>query len=160
MCIAKHLKKRNTISTDAKEYPHNRWNAYLSYKLLRKKPKFSDDVTIGNSSPHIGKFEEVDEDSEHEYEVQYTADTSSSSAPPVNSKKWMIPESSMHDPDINAWSWYDQWMIVTMAIAIMDNMLEVPLRFVGSKKLNSAETHLSLNLYISACYISIRTDQF
>lgn len=40
MCIEKHLKKRETVSQDAKEYPHNRWTLHLAYKILRTVPKF------------------------------------------------------------------------------------------------------------------------
>lgn len=42
MAIAKHLGKRESITYDAKDYPHERWINHLAYKVLQKVPKFSD----------------------------------------------------------------------------------------------------------------------
>lgn len=42
MAIAKHLGKRNKMSYDAKDYPHENWKNHLAFKTLRGHPKFCD----------------------------------------------------------------------------------------------------------------------
>lgn len=43
MAIALHLKKRTTVSYDAKDYPHNQWVHHLAYHKLKYLPKYSYD---------------------------------------------------------------------------------------------------------------------
>lgn len=54
LCIVKHWKKRDNISTDVEDYPHSRRALHLLFKFLRKIPTFSCDVksrpVISNSS--------------------------------------------------------------------------------------------------------------
>ena len=42
MAVAKHLGKRSTMSYDARDYPYERCNNHLAFKVLRRVPKFQD----------------------------------------------------------------------------------------------------------------------
>lgn len=44
ICIARLLKKRNTISADAKDYPHSRWALHFAFKFFRTISKSFCDV--------------------------------------------------------------------------------------------------------------------
>ena len=50
MTIAKHPGKRNKMSYDAKDYPHEAWKNDLAFKAFRSHPKFADlpIIEIGN----------------------------------------------------------------------------------------------------------------
>lgn len=71
MAIAIHLGHRDTMSYDARSYPHSEWKNHLAYKVLMNHPKFSDEgsvssaevgqsttgVDISNPSSHCGDVE-------------------------------------------------------------------------------------------------------
>lgn len=57
MVIAKNLGKRCTMAYDAREYPHELWNNHLTYKVLRRIPKFSGEVPTVNEENDIGREE-------------------------------------------------------------------------------------------------------
>lgn len=46
MTIAKHLSKRDSMSYDARDFPHDRWKSRLAYHILRRVPKFKEDFEV------------------------------------------------------------------------------------------------------------------
>lgn len=81
MAIAKHLGKRATMSYDARSFPHYKWVYNQAFAVLRRIPKFRDDIAMVNheggaetgSVANSGLYletedrEEVDETGEGEY---------------------------------------------------------------------------------------------
>lgn len=49
MAIAKHLGMRETMSYDARDFPHEQWNNNNAYLILRCVPKFRDDMEQGST---------------------------------------------------------------------------------------------------------------
>lgn len=61
LSIAKHLGKRESMSYDAKNFPHDQWNNHLAYKTLCKHPKFNADL----KQLFPQNFNEAEETSNH-----------------------------------------------------------------------------------------------
>lgn len=53
MSIAVHLGKRDTMSYEARNFPHTQWRNHLAYGVLKSHPKFSDESVCSsvNASP-------------------------------------------------------------------------------------------------------------
>lgn len=51
MTIAKHLGLRQTMSYDAKNFPHEQWVSNHAYKVLRNVPKFQEQAVESIPSP-------------------------------------------------------------------------------------------------------------
>lgn len=49
MAIAKHLGKRDTMAYDVRDFPHERWNNHLAYRVLHRVPKFKEDQSVALS---------------------------------------------------------------------------------------------------------------
>lgn len=45
MAIEIHLDKLQTMSYDGKDFPNNKWSNHLSFKILRRHPKFMDNFS-------------------------------------------------------------------------------------------------------------------